>query len=154
MWRFLAGVASALLLCGAGLVWWTGGKQSAPLLSAIAPPLARSTDAAQAAPPEAEERTREQKRFDRYDKDRNELVGADEYLASRKKAFAKLDANADGRLTFDEWAKKTIDKFATADADKSKTLSRAEFATTKMVRKARPKPNCPPATPERDEDEG
>lgn len=154
MWRFLAGVASALLLAGAGLVWWTSGKQDTPLLSAIAPPLARSTSAAEAAPPEADERTREQKRFDRYDKDRDELVSADEYLANRKKAFARLDANGDGRLSFDEWAKKTTDKFAAADADKSRTLTRAEFATTKVVRKARPKPNCPPPAPAREEDEG
>lgn len=154
MWRFLAGVASALLLCGAGLVWWTSGKEASPLLSAVAPPLARSTIVPDSTPPEAEERTREQKRFDRYDKDRNETVSTDEYLASRKKAFAKLDVNGDGRLTFDEWAKKTIDKFAAADADKSKGLTRTEFATTKVVRKARPKPNCPPPLPEREEDEG
>jgi hypothetical protein len=156
MWRFLAGVASALLLCGAGLVWWTSGNQNTPLLSAIAPPLARSTDAAGdiSAPPEAEERTREQKRFDRYDKDRNELVSADEYLASRHKAFTKLDANGDGRLSFEEWGKKTTDKFATADADKSRALTRAEFATTKVARKAAPKRNCPPPAPAREEDEG
>lgn len=155
MWRFLAGVASALLLCGAGMIWWTSGKQSSPMLSAIAPPLARATQApAEAATvPEADERTREQKRFDRYDKDRNELVSAEEYLASRRKAFAKLDANGDGRLSFEEWAKKTTDKFAAADADKSKTLTRAEFATTKAVRKSAPKRNCPPPAPAAKEDE-
>ena len=154
MWRFLAGVASALLLCGAGLVWWSGGKQTAPLLSAVAPPLARSTGAPadQSAPPEADERTREQKRFDRYDKDRNELVSAEEYLASRRKAFAKLDVNEDGRLSFEEWAKKSTDKFAAADKDRSKALTREEFATTKVVRKSRPKPNCPPQQ-NRDEEE-
>ncbi|MFD1611231.1 EF-hand domain-containing protein [Sphingomonas tabacisoli] len=156
MWRFLAGVASALLLCGAGMVWWSSGKHSSPLLSAIAPPLASATEApAEAAtPPEADERTREQKRFDRYDKDKNELISNDEYFASRHKAFAKLDANGDGRLSFEEWAKKTIDKFGAADADKSKTLTRAEFATTKVVRKSRPKPNCPPQAPAKEEDEG
>ena len=145
MWRFLAGVASTLLLCGAGMVWWTSGAQDGTALSAFAPPLARST-ADPADPPEAEERTREQKRFDRYDKDRNELVSSEEYLASRRKAYAKLDANGDGRLTFEEWAKKTTDKFAKADADRSSELSRAEFATTKVVRKSRPQPNCAPAT--------
>lgn len=156
MWRFLAGGASALLLCGAGLVWWTSGTRNAPLLSAVAQPPPRGTDAAAgplAPPPEADERTREQKRFDRYDKDRNELISAEEYLASRRKAFAKLDANGDGRLSFDEWAKKTTDKFAKADADKSKALSRDEFATTRVVRKARPRPNCPPQQA-KDEEEG
>jgi hypothetical protein len=154
MWRFLAGVASALLLCGAGLVWWTSGRQDGPLLSAIAPPLARATEApGNAAPPEAEEKTREQKRFDRYDKDRNELVSAEEYLTSRHKAFDRLDANHDGRLSFEEWAKKTTDKFAAADKDRSKALSREEFATTKVVRKTSPRPNCPPAASPRDEEE-
>ena len=152
MWRFLAGVGSALLLCGAGVVWWTNGQQHAPVLSALAP-LAPSTGAAEAAgPPEADERTREQKRFDRYDKDRNEQISADEYLLSRRKAFAKLDLNGDGRLSFDEWAKKTTDKFAKADADGSRTLSRTEFATTKVVRKTQPKRDCPPQPP-KDEEE-
>jgi hypothetical protein len=152
MWRFLAGAGSALLLCGAGMVWWTNGKQHAPLLSAIEPPLARSTAESDAGPPEAEERTREQKRFDRYDKDRNDQVSADEYLLSRRKAFAKLDANNDGRLIFEEWAKKTTDKFAKADTDGSKALSRTEFATTKVIRKTPPKRDCPPQPP-KDEEE-
>ena len=152
MWRFLAGVGSALLLCGAGFVWWSNGRQQTPLLSAIAPPLARSTEANDAAPPSADERTREQKRFDRYDKDRNEQVSADEYLLARRKAYAKLDLDGDGRLTFEEWAKKTTDKFAKADADGSKVLSRTEFATTKIVRKTPPKRDCPPQLPQAEEE--
>jgi len=122
MWRFMAGVASALLLCGAGLVWWTNGRDQTPVLSAFAPPLARSTQAADdtAPPPQAEERTREEKRFDRYDKDRDQAITTEEYLATRRKAYEKLDANGDGRLSFEEWAKKTTDKFAKADADRSK----------------------------------
>ena len=140
-----------MLLCGAGLFWWTNGSQSAPVLSAFQPPLARSSEEPSAAPPEAEERTREEKRFDRYDKDRDDRITGEEYLVSRRKAFAKLDVNGDGRLGFEEWAKKTTDKFAKADADRSKVLSRAEFATTKVVRKAAPRANCPP--PVRDEED-
>lgn len=152
MWRFLAGVGSALLLCSAGLVWWTSGRTESPLLSAVAPPLAREGSAPAAAEaPAAEERTREEKRFDRYDKDRNQQITAEEYLLSRRKAYAKLDVNGDGRLTFEEWAKKTTDKFAKADADASKALSRDEFATTKVVRKARPVVKC---APPREEEEG
>lgn len=150
MWRFLAGVASALLLSGAGLFWWTSSRPESPLAQAMAPALAASTASEKPAPPpEAEERTREEKRFDRYDKDRDQTITPEEYLASRRKAYAKLDANADGRLSFDEWAKKTTDKFAKADGDKSRVLSREEFATTKVVRKARPA--CPP--PSREEEE-
>lgn len=154
MGRFLAGVASALLLVGAGLFWWTSGTRDEPVLSAFAPPLARAAAASAepVRPPEAEERTREEKRFDRYDKDRDAAITADEYLATRRKAFAKLDANGDGRLGFEEWAKKTTDKFAKADSDRSAVLTRAEFATTKIVRASRPQPNCPP--PRSDADEG
>lgn len=153
MWRFLAGVASALLLCGAGMVWWTSGQRQTPLLSAFEPPLARSTEqSGDATPPAADERTREQKRFDRYDRDRNDAISQEEYLASRRKAFAKLDLNGDGRLSFDEWAKKTTDKFAKADSDGSRSLSRVEFATTKVVRKTPAKRDCPPQPP-KDEEE-
>ena len=65
--------------------------------------------------PEASPRTREQKRFGRYDKDKDGAITRDEYLQSRRKAYAKLDANRDGVLSFDEWATKTTAKFATAD---------------------------------------
>lgn len=147
MWRFLAGVGSALLLCGAGLFWWTSTPEPSPLLSAIQP-AARATGVAEdAPPPQAEERTREEKRFDRYDKDRNQAITAEEYLGSRRKAYAKLDSNGDGRLSFEEWAKKTTDKFGKADADSSRTLSRTEFATTRVVRKTPARRDCPPPAP-------
>ena len=150
MWRFLAGVGSALLLTAAGLFWWTSDRPASPIAQAVAQPLAAATSDPPARPPEAEERTREEKRFDRYDKDRDQKITADEYLLSRRKAYAKLDSNGDGRLSFDEWAKKTTDKFAKADADGSRALTRGEFATTKVVRK--PKAPCPPA-PAREEDD-
>lgn len=134
------------------MVWWTSGRSESPLLSAVAPPLARETGAqVEAEAPAAEERTREEKRFDRYDKDRDQKITTEEYLLSRRKAFAKLDANGDGRLGFEEWAKKTSDKFAKADADRSKALSRDEFATTKVLRKTKVPVKCPPP---RDEEEG
>ena len=153
MWRFLAGVGSALLLCGAGLFWWSNAPEPSPLLSAVQP-AARATGVAEVGPPpQAEERTREEKRFDRYDKDRDQSITADEYLASRRKAYAKLDADGDGRLSFEEWAKKTTDKFGKADADRSRALSRAEFATTKVVRKTPARRDCPPPPRREDEDE-
>ena len=95
--------------------------------------------------PVATEKTREQKRFDRYDKDRDGRITRDEYLASRRKAFAKLDTDHDGRLSFDEWAIRTTTKFATADADHSGAMNAAEFLTTKVVRKTTPKCACPAA---------
>src|SRR3546814_10681593 len=90
----------------------------------------------------ASEQKREERRFNRYDKDRDEAITREEYLARRRKAYAKLDVNGDGRLSFEEWAIRTTDKFAKADADGSKVLTRAEFATTRVKRKAPAKPGC------------
>lgn len=145
MWRFLAGVAAAMLLMGAGLVLWNSQASSEqsvtapppPALAAIAEPLPDSV-------PEASAKTREERRFDRNDKDRNGAITRDEYLANRRKAYAKLDANGDGRLSFDEWAVKTTTKFAAADADKSGAMSRSEFATTAVKRRAPARRDCPP----------
>jgi len=97
-----------------------------------------------AEPPAATEKTREEKRFQRYDKDRDGRVSREEFLASRRKAYAKLDADGDGKLNFDEWSVKTTTRFAKADSDKSATLTAEEFATTRIARKAaRPAPCVP-----------
>ncbi len=149
MWRFLAGVGATLLFVTAGFFVWQGqaGNQAAAV-----PPLptkASSGDqlafADVADPPRADARTKEEKRFNRYDKDKNGGVSREEYLLSRRKAYAKLDLNGDGKLSFDEYAVKTVTKFAKADGDRTGALSRPEFATTAVVRKAKPKPNCPPS---------
>lgn len=151
MWRYLAGAVAALLLAGAGLFWFTSGSANrgiSPLLPAV-PQAAEDPGALPDTVPEASAKTREQKRFSRYDKDKDGSITRDEYLMARHKAFAKLDTNGDGRLDFDEWAIKATTKFATADKDKSGALTPAEFATTAVVRKARPKAKCacpPPAS--------
>lgn len=156
MWRYLAGAAAALLLVGAGIFLFRGSAQTKPSLPAA--PAARAAAVSGGenplpeAAPRASDRTREQKRFDRYDKDRNDLVAREEYLASRRKAFAKLDANGDGRLSFDEWAVKTTTKFAEADKDSSATLSRAEFATTAPKRKPKAACVCGPGNGEAADD--
>jgi Ca2+-binding EF-hand superfamily protein len=98
--------------------------------------------------PEASPKTREEKRFGRYDKDRNGAITRDEYLVSRRKAYAKLDGDGDGRLSFDEWATKTTTKFAGADRDKSGSMNAAEFATTAVKRKPARRAPCPPAQAE------
>lgn len=146
MWRYAAGSVATLLLVAAGWLIFNGQARPDPLLPSPAPVTAQAAVADQAAMddtdlPEATARTREQKRFDRYDKDRNASITREEYLASRRKAFAKLDVNGDGRLSFDEWAVKTTKRFADADRDKSGTLTAAEFATTAPKRKA-PRPAC------------
>ncbi len=160
MWRFLAGVGSAVLLMVAGLVVW---QARADKPSLIPPAPAAAADAPLgmadlAPPPEASERTREEKRFSRYDKDRNGAVARAEYLLSRQKGFAKLDVNGDGRISFDEYAVKAVVKFAAADRDKNNALNAAEFATTRVVRKAKERPKCAPSlrapAPVEDEAEG
>ncbi len=155
MWRFLAGVVSALLLAGAGLFWWQGrdGATLGGLPRAPFAAMAQGGATPLADPPEASDRTREEKRFARYDKDRNGAVAREEYLAARRKAFARLDTDGDGRLAFEEYAVKTTAKFAAADKDRSGVLSAVEFAATRVVRKAAVRPRCPPAK-EGGEEEG
>ncbi len=59
-------------------------------------------------------------------------------------AYAKLDTNRDGQVSFDEWAVKATTKFATADDDKSGSMTPTEFATTAVKRKSPARVNCPP----------
>ena len=145
MWRYLAGGAAALAMAGAGALVFGGHVARAPLLPSQPAALAgqQATPLPDAAP-EATARTREQKRFDRYDKDRDGQVTREEYLMQRRKAFAKLDTNHDGQLSFDEWAIKASTKFAAADADKSGAMDTSEFATTAVKRKAPSRVKCPP----------
>lgn len=142
MWRFLAGVTSALLLVAAGMLLWQS-QAEAPIVAAPAPADTQLALADVSPPLEATELTREQKRFSRYDKDKNGAVTREEYLLSRRKAYAKLDTNGDGKLSFEEYAIKTGTKFAAADRDRTGALTPAEFLTTRVVRKSS-KQRCPP----------
>ena len=149
MWRYLAGAGAALAMAGAGALLLGRGPHADAVLPAA--PSAQASPGSTAEPlpatvPEASNKTREDKRFDRYDKDRDGSVTREEYLMQRRKAFAKLDTNHDGTLSFDEWAVKAETKFTAADRDKSNAMTRAEFATTAVKRKpARPRRDCPPA---------
>ncbi|UVO53223.1 EF-hand domain-containing protein [Sphingomonas sp. SUN039] len=147
MGRFLAGVAAALLLVTGGFFIWRAQADRGTVIPALAatPAEAPMGLADLAGPPAASERTREEKRFARYDKDRNGAVAREEYLLARRKNFAKLDLNGDGRLGFEEYAVKAVAKFAAADKDKSGALGPAEFALTRVVRKSAPKCACKPA---------
>ena len=145
MWRYVAGGGALAAAVGAGVL--IAGRDGP---SDVLPPQPRfqhaaaATTADDAPVPEAAPATREQKRFDRYDKDRDGRITRDEYLAARRKAFAKLDSNGDGRLSFDEWAIKATTKFAGADKDGSGAMNAAEFATTAVKRKAPSRAKCPP----------
>ncbi|MDH4745091.1 EF-hand domain-containing protein [Sphingomonas sp. CBMAI 2297] len=147
MWRYLVGAAGALLLVVAGLFLFRGSASTETRL----PPAPAATVASEteqdlpAEPPSAAAKTREQKRFDRIDKDKNDTITKDEYFALRRKLFAKLDTDRDGKLSFEEWSVKAVERFQGADKDKSGTLTRAEFATTAVKRNAKPRCACAPA---------
>ena len=80
--------------------------------------------------PEASAITREERRFSRADNDKDGKIEPEELLGPRRKAFAKLDTNGNGGLSFEEWAVARINKFKGADKDKSRWLTPAEYATT------------------------
>ncbi len=156
MWRYLAAAIGGLMLIVVGYVFITGGASPRAGFPA-APALAAMTAQDQALPdsaPEASAKTREEKRFGRYDKDKDGAITRVEYLASRRKAYARLDTNGDGQLSFDEWAAKTTGRFVAADTDKNGAMSPAEFATTAPKRRARATPKCvcpPPVAAGEDE---
>src|SRR5688572_23144444 len=140
MLRFVAGVGSALLLVAASFFIWKSQAESDDPVPSAPPTVASSAGPAEVAqPPEATEKSKEEKRFARADKDEDGRITLEELYQPRRKAFAKLDANGDGRLGFEEWAVSTGEKFAKADADRSGWLGPAEYATTRPKAKARPK---------------
>ena len=143
MVRFLAGAAACFLMMTAAFLIWQGRAEKR---SDLPPPprMAINQGAAMAAippAPEADAKSKEEKRFDRADKNEDGKITLAELVEPRRKPFAKLDVNGDGRLSFEEWAVKTIDKFKDADADRSAMLTRAEYATTAPKPKAK-KPVC------------
>lgn len=156
IWRWVAGGLALALGILAILFWRDESARAGDALIATRPAADGVDEGVMTPPPsapQASEKTREERRFNRYDKDRDDRITRDEYLMSRRKAFARLDANGDGRLSFDEWAVKTTDKFAKADTDRSTTLSRKEFATTAVRRAAKPQAKCPPSVAKSEDDE-
>jgi len=144
VWRFLAGAfASILMMTGAFLIW-QGRAADGPSLPPAPVASGPSILAAKpSAPPEATAKSREEKRFDRADKNKDGAIMLAELLDPRRKAFAKLDSNRDGKLSFEEWAHSTIEKFRSADGDRNGKLTEAEYATTAPPPpKAKPRCGC------------
>lgn len=147
--RIVLGAVAALLLVGAGLFWWQGRAATergapppgAPIAAMSDEPLPFADGAGMrgAAPPEADPVSREQKRFDRLDRDRDGRITANEMLAPRAAAFRKLDLDHNNLLNFQEWSVRTANRLQGADANRDGWLTRVEFATTK------PKPGKHPA---------
>ncbi|MFN3988811.1 MAG: hypothetical protein ACK4IS_00985 [Erythrobacter sp.] len=151
MQRTILGGVLALMLAGVGLFWWQGRAaienyappppELAPLVPGDELPLADPGDLKGPTPPEVSKRTREEMRFDRYDRNRDNVISRNEMLSTRTAAFRKLDKDGNNLLTFEEWAVATVDKFESADANGDGKLTREEFATT-APKPAKKKPAC------------
>ncbi len=151
MRQAILGAFVALVLAGVGLFWWQGRAQveaaaPPPEPAPLVPPEPEIPDSDAGdlqgpAPPEATELTREERRFFRYDRNRDRRITRNEMLSSRTAAFRKLDKDGNNLLTFEEWAVATVDRFENADANGNGELSQAEFATTAPKRSNR-RSNC------------
>ncbi len=152
MLKFAAGAGAAFLLILSGFFIWKSIAQSDPgiavpdqFVSEIAAQDEEGDDGeGPAPPPAADTRNKEQRRFDRADKDKNGAIVLEELYQPRRRAFGRLDKNGDGRLSFEEWAVRTSTRFAEADRNRDRQLNRAEYATTAPRRRApaRTKANC------------
>ena len=148
--RIVLGAFGALLLVAVGLFWWQGRAvvergappPAAPVVTPEGLPSADISGLKGPAPPEASELSREERRFFRYDRDRDRRVSRDEMLSTRTDAFRDLDVDGNNLLTFEEWAVATAQRFDQADADRDGELTQKEFATTAPKASATPRCNC------------
>ncbi|PNU04899.1 hypothetical protein [Novosphingobium guangzhouense] len=148
--RFLLGGFAVLVLMELSLFWWQGRAEveaaaPPPLPMATEPATLPSADAGDMVGPElpdATELSREQRRFGRYDRDRDGRISRAEMLSTRADGFRKLDKDGNNLLTFEEWAVATVDKFDGSDGDRDGFLTPAEFRKTAPPPKPRAKCSC------------
>lgn len=143
MVRWIAGIAAVILLVAGAALALQSRAVAPDIPAAPEPRLAAASTRLSAIPnaPEADAKSKEQKRFARADSNEDGRITVAELVEPRRKAFAKLDANSDGKLSFEEWAVRTTDRFAEADADRNGSLTPTEYAKT--APKPRPtKPAC------------
>ena len=152
MRQTILGVFLGLIFAGVGVFWWQGRAQvelnappppepeeAAPLPEDL--PITDPGDMEGPAPPEASELTREERRFFRYDRNRDRKITRNEMLSSRSEGFRKLDTDGNNLLTFEEWAVTTAERFDEMDTDGNAELTQAEFATSAPKPKPK-KPGC------------
>ena len=147
----ILGVFLGLIFAGVGVFWWQGPAQveaNAPPPPAMEPsplpdelPVGDPGSIQGPAPPQASELTREEKRFFRYDRNRDRKITRNEMLSTRSDAFRKLDVDGNNLLTFEEWAITTSQRFNQMDANGNSELTPAEFATSAPGPQPR-KPAC------------
>lgn len=152
--RMILGAVAALVLAGVGLFWMQGQaevERGAPppdpdaLEEGLQPdalPIADVTGMEGPKPPEATELSREERRFFRYDRNRDRSITRHEMLSTRTDAFRKLDVDGNNLLTFEEWAVTTVNRFEGMDGDGNDRLTEAEFATSAPTRQAPSRPRC------------
>lgn len=148
--RIVLGAFGALVLVAVGLFWLQGRAEvergaPPPVVPTQAPTGLPSADVAGLegpAPPEASELSREQRRFFRYDRNRDLKITRNEMLSTRTEAFRDLDVDGNNLLTFEEWAVTTAQRFDSADANGDRELTQKEFAATAPRPSARPRCNC------------
>ncbi|WP_066556316.1 EF-hand domain-containing protein [Croceicoccus bisphenolivorans] len=145
--RMLVGAFGALILVAIGLFWWQGRAIEAeglPPPEAIASPERKepeplpTVEVADMQGPElptAVKMSDEQRRFARYDINRDLIITRNEMLSTRVSAFRRLDKDGNNLLTFEEWAVTTVTKFEGADANGDGRLTPDEFRTTAPKRK-------------------
>lgn len=153
MGRMVLGLVLGLIISSVGLYWWQGRAQ----VEELAPPpptvdevvadpdelpLSDPGDMTGPAPPEASELTREQRRFFRYDRNRDLEITRNEMLSTRSDGFRALDVDGNNLLTFEEWAVTTAERFDGADADGNGKLTQREFATTAPKRSKPKRRSC------------
>ena len=134
--RFLA-ISGALLLATGGVALWLSVDRGEAVASASLPPAIEPTDALSASlaadlptPDPARQKSKEEQRFARADRDDDGRITQAEHLHQRRRNFDKQDRNGDGKLSFEEYAAAGITKFQKADANRDGVLLAAEFATT------------------------
>ena len=153
--KYIIGAIGAIAALSTGLFIWQTNANAPLVIPNEAPPEIEvsetlpeaDSNAPQFGPeppsaPKAAKASKEERRFNRYDLDRNEEISRIEMMASRTKAFKKLDVDGNNLLTFEEWAVRTGDKFSKADKDKNLKLSRSEFRTTRGKSSKKKKPKC------------
>ena len=154
--RMVLGAVSALLLAGAGLFWWQGQAS----INAAAPPAQMTGEPETTGLPLEElpdedgegmqgatlpgmsEASREEKRFNRLDRNRDNAITRLEMLQPRIAMFRKLDADHNNLLSFEEWSVTTSNKFKAADGDGNGSLNRGEYVTTKPKDPKKAKCGC------------
>lgn len=148
--RILLGALGALLFVAAGLFWWAGRAavdRAAPPSDFVVEPAPGDGESEPGADPddlptdhankrgpalpEETEASKEQRAFQRYDRNRDGRITVEEMLGPRAKAFRKLDVNGDNLLSFDEWSVTTRNRFRKMDRNGDGVVSPEEHAAAR-----------------------